>query len=207
MSIFETRKSIRKYNSNYKISDNELNEMLNLSFRAPSSMNLQPTRVLLVSSLEDKELLRSALYGNNIQLDTSSHMIIVLSNLNKFKIAKETFTKANKDGLMPDDVLEKQIKNANYVENLLSAEKVKLDNYLDAGLFSMQFMLVAKEFGYDTCPIGGFNPTKIQEIFNLENNLEPILIISIGKSDELGHDSHRLNLDDLIIKRDCKEMK
>ena len=63
----------------------------------------------------------------------------------------------------------------------------------------MQLMLVAKEYGYDTCPIAGFNKQTILSALNIEDeNLQPILIVSLGKAKDPGYDSYRIGLDDAV---------
>lgn len=192
MNIFESRRSIRKYDENYKISKEKLTEIITLAQRAPSSMNLQPTRLLVVESKEYKNKLKNALYGNQLQLETSSAMIIVLTDLNKFSEANYIFDEAVKNNIMPESVRQDQLKKIDHITKHVTKEKILQDGLLDAGLFSMQLMLVAKSYGYDTCAIGGFNKDKLKEEFKLEDNLEPALIISIGKKDEEGYPSYRL---------------
>lgn len=192
MNIFESRRSIRKYDENYKISKEKLTEIITLAQRAPSSMNLQPTRLLVVESKEYKNKLKNALYGNQLQLETSSAMIIVLTDLNKFSEANYIFDEAVKNNIMPESVRQDQLKKIDHITKHVTKEKILQDGLLDAGLFSMQLMLVAKSYGYDTCAIGGFNKDKLKEEFKLEDNLEPALIISIGKNDEEGYPSYRL---------------
>lgn len=64
---------------------------------------------------------------------------------------------------------------------------------LDAGLVAMQLMLVARSYGFDTCPIGGFERDQLAQAFGLDEvRYQPAIIISIGKAIDAGHDSVRL---------------
>lgn len=51
----------------------------------------------------------------------------------------------------------------------------------NASLSAMLFMLSAKDKGWDTCPMIGFDPEKICEILNIEEQYEIVLMITIGK--------------------------
>ncbi len=199
MSLFLKRKSVRKYDENYKIPRDELNTILKTTLRAPSSMNLQPTRLLVIESDEAKEKIRPALYGNQIQLDTSSAFILVLTNLNKFEVGKNIFKNSHSEGFLPENVFEKQMSIINDRKKTYPIEKTIQEGFLDAGLLAMQLMLVAKDHGYDTCAIGGFNKETILDTLEIDNkDLMPVLIISLGKAAEAGFDSYRLDLEDVV---------
>lgn len=65
---------------------------------------------------------------------------------------------------------------------------------IDSSLAAMQFMLVARSYGYDTNPIGGFEKDQIAEAFDLDpERFEPVMIVAIGKAKNPGHDSYRLS--------------
>lgn len=67
---------------------------------------------------------------------------------------------------------------------------------LDAGLVSMQLMLVARAYGYDTNPIGGYEKDQIAEAYGLDKDRYiPVMLISIGKAASEGFHSYRLPVD------------
>lgn len=198
MSILLNRKSIRNYDNNFKIDKAELTKIFDLANRAPSSQNLQPTRIVVVESNEGKEKLKQALYGNHLQLETSSAMLVLFTDLNKYQHAEKILTTAVESGIMPLEVKEKQLKTIEHVKQHLTNDKILHDGIFDGGLYAMQLMLAAKHFGYDTCPIGGFNKAIINEILDVDQTLHPLLVISIGKANEEGFDSVRLPLDNII---------
>lgn len=196
MSILTDRKSIRKYNPNVKISHEEMNEILNKTSRAPSSMNMQPWRFFVIESPQAKEKLRPILYGNQLQLDTSSAMIVIMSDLEKYELTETIFQQAYDAHLMPKEVMDRQIRNISNMANRLTKEAISKSNLIDCGLAAMQLMLVAKEHGYDTCPIGGFKHDQIHQVLGIDpNRYEPVMIVSIGKADEDGYTSLRLDLE------------
>ncbi|MCD4826217.1 MAG: nitroreductase family protein [Acholeplasmataceae bacterium] len=192
------RRSIRKYDPSVKISKEEMTQMLAKATRAPSSMNMQSWRFFIVQSEEAKEKLRPVLYGNQLQLDTSSAMICIFTDLEKFQNAEKIFEQAIKENIMPVDVKERQLRSiANMVDNLteISIEKT---GWLDAGLVAMQLMHVARSHGYDTCSIGGFKHDLIAEALSIDKKrYKPVMILSIGKKDEDGHKSVRLDPKDI----------
>lgn len=199
MSLFLNRKSVRNYDENFKIPRNELNEMLELALRAPSSMNLQPTRMIVVESKEAKEKIKPHMFGNILQLDTSSAFIIIATDLNKFETGIKVFSDSEHLGFLPKEVANRQKDIIKERNNNYNKARILNEGYLDGGLLAMQLMLVAKEYGYDTCPIAGFNKQTILSALNIEDeNLQPILIVSLGKAKDAGYDSYRISLDDAV---------
>lgn len=198
MSELLNRRSIRKYDPNVKISKEELTEILEKAMRAPSSMNMQSYRFFIVESKETKEKLRPVLYGNHLQLDTSSQMICIFTDLKKFELAEKIFNKAVDSGLMPEEVREKQLRSISNMVDNLSENSIEKTGWLDAGLMAMQLMHIAREHGYDTCSIGGFRHEEIADALGIDKKrYKPVMLLSIGKKAEDGYPSVRLDVDDI----------
>ena len=192
------RRSIRKYDGTFKISNEELQDIILEANLAPSSMNMQPWRYVIVNSLEGKEELRKALYGNISQLETSSAMIVVFNDLKKFDLAESIYNKAVLEGLMSTESREKQLLNISKMLVRMDINQINHVGLIDCGLAAMQLMLVAKERGYDTCPIGGFNHDLIHEATGMDKErYKPVMIISIGKAAEEGSKTIRLTFDEV----------
>lgn len=198
MSELLNRRSIRKYDPTFKISRKELTEILEKAMRAPSSMNMQSYRFFIVESKEAKEKLRPVLYGNHLQLDTSSQMICIFTDLKKFELAEKIFDKAVDAGLMPEEVREKQLRNISNMVDNLSENSIEKTGWLDAGLMAMQLMHIAREYGYDTCSIGGFRHEEIADALGIDKKrYKPVMLLSIGKKAEDGYPSVRLDTKDI----------
>ncbi|MBU1094763.1 MAG: nitroreductase family protein [Firmicutes bacterium] len=197
MNLLE-RKSIRKYDSKIKITKEEMTVILEEATRAPSSMNMQPWRFIVIETLEGKEKLKHVLMGNHLQLETSAAMIVIFTDLKKYEFAEKIFDKAIENNLMPSEVKEKQLRNiANMIPNLKD-ESIEKSGLIDGGLVAMQLMHIAREHGYDTCPIGGFNHDLIANALGLDDKrYKPVMILSIGKRAEDGYPSIRLDVDDI----------
>ena len=70
--------------------------------------------------------------------------------------------------------------------------------HIDASLAAMQLMLVARSYGYDTNAIGGYKKEGLAKAFGLDADRHvPILLIALGKSNEEGFESVRLNASDV----------
>ncbi|WP_289710192.1 nitroreductase family protein [Peribacillus butanolivorans] len=194
--IVTGRRSIKNYDKSVKISREEMEEILTLATLAPSSVNMQPWRFLVIDSPEGKATLAPLARFNQNQVETSSAVIAVFGDMNNFDNGEEIYGKAVDLGLMPLEVKENILASfAGYFEKITS-EEMKEVVLVDGGLVSMQLMLAARAYGYDTNPIGGYEKDQIAEAFGLDKDrYVPVMLISIGKAADNGHQSVRLPID------------
>ena len=191
--IVNGRRSIKLYDPTVKISREEMSEIIAQASRAPSSINLQPWRFLVIDSEEGKEKLLPLASFNSNQVKTSSAVIAIFGDLNNFDYAEEIFGKAVELGYMPAEVKEMQLNYFTPLFEEISKEQMKDTVMLDSGLVAMQLMLVARSYGYDTNPIGGYDKEQIAEVFGMDKErYVPVMLISIGKGVNEGYPSYRL---------------
>lgn len=199
-SIVLDRRSIREYDPSVKISKEEMREMINIATRAPSSVNLQPWRIVIVESDEGKEKLRPFMRFNKKQNDTSSAMLLIFGDMECFRLAETIYDQAVKDGHMPQEVRDKQVSSIVPLYQSFSREKMNEIIKVDSSLMAMQLMLVARSYGYDTNPIGGYIEENLAETFDLDSNrYVPVFIIAIGKALETGYSSLRLPVETIAF--------
>lgn len=195
-AIITGRRSVRQYDPSVKISKEEMTEILTEATLAPSSVNMQPWRFLVIESPEAKSKLATIAKFNQVQVETSAAMIAVFGDLNNFDYAEEIYGTAVERGLMPQDVKEGQLSRLAVHFANLPADINRETVMIDAGLVSMQLMLAARAHGYDTNAIGGFEKDQIAELFGMDKQRYiPVMLISIGKAAAEGYQSVRLPID------------
>jgi nitroreductase len=194
--IMTGRRSIRQYDPLVKISKEEMEEILTKATLAPSSINLQPWRFLVIDSKEGKETLAPLASFNQTQVQTSSAMIAIFGDVQNFEHAEEIFSTAVERGYMPAEVKDRQMEMIKGYASTVTPEAIKDVVLVDGGLVAMQLMLVARAHGYDTCPIGGFDKANIAEAFGLDKErYVPVMLVSIGKAADTGYKSVRLPIE------------
>ncbi|KJD57418.1 nitroreductase family protein [Bacillus velezensis] len=196
MDIMKGRRSIRNYDPAVKISKEEMTQILKEATTAPSSVNAQPWRFLVIDSPEGKEKLAPLASFNQTQVSTSSAVIAVFADMNSDDYLEEIYSKAVELGYMPQEVKDRQIAALTaHFEKL--PEQVNRETILiDGGLVSMQLMLTARAHGYDTNPIGGYDKEKIAEVFGMDKErYVPVMLLSIGKAADEGYASYRLPIE------------
>ena len=195
--VIKGRKSVKYFDPNVKIEREEIIEMLNEANLAPSSCNLQPWRYIVVDTPEGKEKLGSANY-NKIQNDTSAAMIIVLGDLNHYSKFDEIYGEAVEKGYMTEEVKDGFEKGMGPQLENLPINKNREDVYFDCGLWTMQFANIAYAKGYDTNIIGGFVREKVAELFELEENLIPVMLMALGKKEKDARPTVRMKAENLV---------
>lgn len=193
--IVDERRSTKVYDPQVEIPREELVGLLETAGKAPSAWNLQQWKFLVFDQKEVQERLLPIAY-NQQQVQDASAVIAVLGDLEANKNVDPVFDPAIEKGEMTaeiKDVLKKQIDGA------YSREEYPRDAaFSNASLAAMQFMLAAKAKGWDTCPIGGFNPTALVSEFNVSDRYIPIMLITIGKPLQEARKSGRLDIRNLI---------
>lgn len=192
-SVVFGRKSVRVYDETVNISHEEMLEMIQETTTAPSSVNMQPWRFVVVESEEAKAKLKPLIRFNTRQNDTSSAMVMIFGDMNCYEYGEEIYDQAVAEGKMPAEVRDQQLAAIlPYYQNF-TREQMNDVVKIDASLAAMQFMLVARSHGYETNPIGGFEADQLAEAFDLDKErYVPVMILSVGKAVEEGYESVRL---------------
>ncbi len=195
--VVHGRRSVRHYDPTFKISTEEMTELLTEALRAPSSSNLQPWRLLVIDSPELKQKLLPIAF-NQQQVADASAVIAVLGDVESYKLADTIYNRVYEAGHMSAETKDAFIANTTKNYGSLPPEIARKIVYTDGGLISMQIMLSAKARGYDTVPMGGYNPQQFTEAFGIGERYVPIMLIAIGKASQEGHSSVRLTVDEVV---------
>lgn len=116
-----------------------------------------------------------------------------------YKSVEKVYRSAFEAGFMDETNMNRLIEDTNNTYPHTSDEVRKNIASFDAGLISMQLMLIAKDRGYDTVPMGGFNKEQFVQKFNISDRYFPIVLIPIGKVAVPAFNSTRLPLEDVLI--------
>lgn len=180
LTIVKERRSANTFIPNIEIPNEDLNDILNTVKFAPSAFNLQHTHYLVVKDPVVKDEVYKAAY-KQYKVQTASAVILVLGNLDAYKDAARL-----NEGLLQLGVISKQEYDrtvedvTNFYEN--RGDAFKRDEAIrNASLSAQLFMLAAKEKGWDTCPMIGFDSDRMRQILHIPENYVPALLLTIGK--------------------------
>lgn len=182
INLLKARRSATKFIPGVDITDSELEEIFSLVKFAPSAFNLQHAHYVVVKDPEVKNKVYEAAY-KQYKVQSASAAIVVLGNKEAYKDAGRI-----NEGLLHLGVINQQEYDMT-VESVHSfyeggGETFKREEAIrNAGISAMLMMLVAKEKGWDTCPMIGFDPKALSEVLNIPDTHVPVLLITIGKED------------------------
>lgn len=180
IDVIESRRSANNFLEGEKITKKDLTEILDLVKLAPSCFNIQHAHYFVIMDKENKELLREAALGQ-YKVHTASAAVLVLGDKEAYKESEKVYSGMNKLGILSDEDYHEMLGS---IKGLYEGggEVFKRDEAIrNASLSAMMFMLIAKEKGWDTCPMIGFDPEKVRETFHIPDRYELVLLITIGK--------------------------
>ncbi len=194
--IVLNRRSIKQYDPSVKISREEMSQIIEQATTAPSSINMQPWRFVVIDTPEGKEKIGPLTSFNVEKVMSASAVIAVFGDMKNIEYAEEIYGKAVELGYMPQDVMQAQLDYFKPAYENASYDKMKDIVMLDSGLVAMQLMLVARAHGYGTNPIGGYDKENIAEVLDLDKDrYVPVMLMTIGKALSDGYPSYRLPVD------------
>ena len=175
LKLIESRKSVRKYSDKH-ISDEDLKKILEAGRLAPSWMNVQSWKFILVKSQENKDLLSELSIGQQ-QVKNADAVIVCVADTNAWEEAKITHIK--NPALNPA----LQCENGIFVRTL---EQV---------IYPVSYMMLeAESLGISSCIIGAFGSevtkvlpdvyAKAKETLNLNENQIISTMITLGYEEE-----------------------
>jgi len=176
-----TRRSVNFFDPSFKMSDNEITEILELAALAPSSYNIQPWEVITVRSPERKKALRACAF-NQPKVEEASAVFIIIGNTDA---VEENLDAVVADlvekGYADEKTAESVKKTAGGFYGTPDSERRKVFAARNTGLFAMNLMIAAEGLGFVTHPMDGFDEDKIKEEFGIKSGKVIPMLIAVGR--------------------------
>jgi len=169
------RRSIKAFDPHHRMSEQEINQLMSLAMLSPTAFNIQNWRFVLVTDPVLRQQIRAASW-NQAQVEEASLLIVLTADLNAWAKQPERYwknvPKAASDLLVP--------MIGHYYQN---NDQVQRDEAMrSCGMAATTLMLAAKEMGYDTCPMDGFDFAAVSKLLNLPADHIPTMFIVVGKA-------------------------
>src|SRR3989344_5026137 len=180
-----------------KIPESKLNELLEIIRMAPSSFNIQPWVIKIVSDKETKEKLLEASWRQP-QVTTCSYLLVFCANKN----IRESIDKLEK--LMLESGADAgQIRP--YIKMMVDFEKSLSDEQKLSWAQRQTYLALgnavngAKALGFDSCPMEGFDPEAYSRILKLPDYLVPTALCTIGYAIDKPKQKLRFSKEEIFI--------
>ncbi|WP_110928727.1 nitroreductase family protein [Bacillus massiliglaciei] len=178
--LIKERRSASNFLPGYKITQPELEEIFELTKLAPSAFNLQHTNYIAVTDHNLKEKVRGAANGQ-YKVSSASAVILVLGDRKAVQQAPKIYEGLEMLGIVNRQEYEDMVRDTVSFYDTRGQEFEKDEAIRNASLSAMLFMLAAKDKGWDTCPMIGFEPAALKNIFHIDDRYEAVLMIALGK--------------------------
>lgn len=206
--VIETRKTIKMFNPNVKISREEMADMFTLAQLAPSKANLQPWRYVVIDETEKKKQLLGLVGHNAPPCESASVIILVLADLEYQKVLDDLLDYSVEKGCLMPQFRENSYNFLLGLYEKSNAEEIRDQVLIDTSLATMQLMLVAKDRGYDTHAIGIFDRKAVMNVLDVDSKrYAPLMLLAIGKAATAPIPSVRLPLEYTVSWNDGKGFK
>lgn len=188
--VFAERRSVNFFDASKKIDLELLERIYDVAKLCPSSFNLQPWKMILVTDQENKKKLKEAAF-NQPKVEEAFAMLVLLADTKGFDEMDVIFNDMVSKGYQKEEAREgvKGFARMLY-DNPFGCRGFALRN---AGLFAMSFMLAAKDFGVDTHPMDGFESDKVKKAFSIPDRYDVAMLIAVGFHDKKKPLLERLN--------------
>lgn len=186
-----TRRAVKQYDPAFKLSQEEILDLLDAANKAPSAWNLQHWKFMVVHSDESKQKLLPIAF-NQQQIVDASAVIVILGDKEANKNIDEICAPDIEKGRMTEEIKERlasQVNNA-YQNEHYAYEAAVMNSTFPA----MQIMNFATLRDLGTCAIGGFNRTQLIESFNIDERYVPTMLITVGKSIKTPRETDRRDI-------------
>ncbi|MDF2960267.1 MAG: nitroreductase family protein [Paenibacillus sp.] len=181
-ALIQSRRSANKFRPDVTISKQELDELFSLVKLAPSAFNLQHAHYAAVTESRLKEQVYEAAF-KQYKVLSSSAAIVVLGDLEAYRNAGPINEGLLSLGIIDQREFDETVKGIHAMYEG-RGEQFKRDEAIrNASLSAMLFMLIAKDKGWDTCPMIGFDPDRLRQVLNIPDRYVPAMMITLGKED------------------------
>jgi nitroreductase len=175
----ETRRSVKHYDPDHVMPETDLAELIRLTKLAPSSFNMQNYRILVVRDSEIRQQIRAAAWDQPQVTDASVLFIMCADLTSHLADPADYWSHAPEE---VQNILGPMIKPFYEGNDTL----IRDEAMRSAALAGMTLMLAAKDMGYESCPMIGFDAGKVAELINLPENCAIGFMIPVGKQAQPG---------------------
>lgn len=178
--IIGQRRSINFFDPEKEVPESLMKKLIDIANFAPSSFNLQPWRVVVVTGSDKKKVLQECAF-NQPKVEESSAVLII--------IADPAGVEENRDRMLDSwqelGYMEPEMREVNegLIANLYGEPdslQRKFFAIKNTALFAMNLMNSAKLLGLDTHAIDGFDEDAVKKAFNIPADKIIPMLVAVG---------------------------
>lgn len=187
------RRAVKHFDPEHRMPDEELRKLVEAAMQSPTSFNMQNWRFVVVRDPELRGRIREAA-NDQAQVTDASVLFVMTADLLAWKKDPARYWSN-----APREVAELLV---NWMGPFYEGrEWLQRDEAMRSmGIASQTIMLAAKEMGYDSCPMIGFDQDKVAQLINLpEEHVIGLLVVVGKKTKEPRPKPGQLTMDEVVV--------
>ena len=174
LTAINSRRSVKHYDPDHRMSDEEIHQLLSAAMQAPTAFNLQHWRFVVVSDPALRQEIRANAW-DQAQVTDASLLIVMTGDEHAWNKYPAEVWKGAPQAVQ--DMLVPAI-GGYYGDK----PEVQRDEVMrSCGLAGATIMLAAKAMGYDSCPMDSFDFDAVAKIIKLPEDHRISFMIAVGK--------------------------
>lgn len=179
------RAAVKKYDNNKKLTNEQVDDILEAIRLAPSAYGILPYQVLVINNPELRKQLREAGNGQSAMTDASHFLVFVVKKDLSEKDISELLDETSKvRGVPRENLLEREEKLKKSILSMSGAERQEWATrqaYLALGIL----LMAAAVAGIDATPMERLETEKYDKILGLTGRgLKTVVTVALGFRDE-----------------------
>ena len=196
MNVLEaitSRRAVKWYDAEHKMSGETFRTLMQHAILAPTAFNIQNWRFVRVSDPQQRRAIRAVAW-DQAQVTDASELLVLCFDMKAWDRDPGRYWR-NAPQEVQDFLLPAL---AEYYSGKPQIERD--EGMRSCGLVGMAIMLAARELGYDTCPMDGFDYDAVGRIIGLPEDHAIAFMIAIGKGTQAPWPKPgQLPLEDVVI--------
>ena len=169
-----SRRSVKVFDPDHRMSEAGIEKLMGLALLSPTAWNLQNWRFVLVSEPALRKEIRLAAW-DQAQVTDASLLVVLCADLKAWDKEPGRYWR-NAPQPVQDFIVPA------IGQYYAGREQVQRDEAMrSCGIAAMALMLAAKEMGYDSCPMDGFDFDAVGKLINLPQDHVIAMFVAIGK--------------------------
>ncbi|MEM7247050.1 MAG: nitroreductase family protein [Acidobacteriota bacterium] len=194
LDAIERRRSIKHFDPDHRISEEEVTALLEATLKSPTSFNIQHWRFVVIDDPELRKQVRA--HGNDqAQMTDASLLVLMTADLKAWAKSPERYW-VNAPKAVSDLLVGWMGPFHEGDEELQRDEAMR-----SIGIAMQTLMLAATAKGYQSCPMIGFDRPEVAKLVNLPDDHVIGPLVAIGKgTQEAWARGGQLPLDEVVVK-------
>lgn len=170
----EARRAIKTFDPEHRMSQDEINKLIDMAMLSPTAYNIQNWRFVLVTDPALRKEIRAAAW-DQAQVTDASLLIVMTADLKAWEKDPRRYWR------LADQATQDYLVHA-IDQYYRGREQVQRDEVMrSCGMAAQTLMLTAKAMGYDTSPMIGFDFEAVGKLINLPKDHAIAMMIAVGK--------------------------